>query len=270
MSTTAPRAKDDWSAKQYAKFLSERTRPSRDLFAHVPLASPARVVDLGCGPGNSTEVLVERYPGATVSGVDSSADMIRRARETLPGLSFEIADLESYRPSDAVDLFFSNAVFQWLPGATRVRILQGLVEALAPSGVLAFQVPNNLAEPSHVAMREAADAPGTPWAEKLAHLRMGRDEFPSARELHDALSPLCAEVDVWETRYFHVMESHEAIVEWVKGTGLRPFIEPLEGAEREGYLEAYLARLREVYPAQRDGTVLLPYPRLFVVATKKT
>lgn len=265
---TTGRRTDDWSAAQYAKFLSERTRPARDLLARVPLTSPRRVIDLGCGPGNSTEVLVERYPDADVSGIDSSADMIRRARETLPGRRFEVADLETFDSGGAVDLYFSNAVFQWLPGETRLQTITRLVRDLSPGGVLAFQVPNNFSEPSHVAMRETAAAPGAPWAKTLERVGRGRDEFPTASELHDALAPLCSEVDVWETRYFHVMESHEAIVEWVKGTGLRPFVGPLSEAEKEGYLREYLARLKKMYPSQRDGTVLLPYPRLFVVATK--
>lgn len=259
---------DDWSAKQYAKFLDERTRPSRDLLAQVPFDSPKRVIDLGCGPGNSTQVLAEHYPSSTISGIDTSADMIRKAKETLPSHTFEIADLETFKPDGPVDLYFSNAVFQWLPGATRMQTITRLVSDLAPGGVLAFQVPNNLSEPSHVAMREAATLPGAPWAKKLEHLGEGRDEFPTALELHDVLGPLCVEVDVWETKYFHVMESHEAIVEWVRGTGLRPFLEPLGEGEREGYLKEYLGRLREKYPKQKDGRVLLPYPRLFVVATK--
>lgn len=268
-STTTPRAKDDdWSAKQYAKFLNERTRPSRDLLAQVPLASPKRAIDLGCGPGNSTAVLAERYPDANISGIDSSEDMIRKAKETLPGLSFGIADLETFTPDEPVDLLFSNAVFQWLPGKTRVQTITRLVENLAPGGVLAFQVPNNLSEPSHVAMRDTAHAPDTPWAETLSRVNLGRDEFHTPSELHEALSPLCSDVDIWETRYFQTMESHEAIVEWVKGTGLRPFINPLSEAEREGYLKHYLVRIKELYPMQRDGTVLFPYPRLFVVATK--
>lgn len=259
---------NDWSAKQYSKFLNERTRPSRDLLARVALQSPKRVIDLGCGPGNSTEVLVERYPDADISGIDSSADMIRKAKETLPDHSFEVADLEAFKPDGPVDLYFSNAVFQWLSGKTCLQTITRLVQDLASGGALAFQVPNNLSEPSHVAMSEAATIPNAPWAKTLEHLKQGRDEVPTASELHDALSPLCSEVDVWETKYFHVMENHEAIVEWVKGTGLRPFVDPLSEGEKEGYLKEYLARLKEKYPSQKDGRVLLPYPRLFVVATK--
>lgn len=271
MSTSAPRsAGADWSAKQYAKFLDERTRPSRDLLARVPLAAPKRVIDLGCGPGNSTAVLAERYPEADLSGIDSSPDMIRQAKETLPSVPFDIADLQTYQPEGgAVDLLFSNAVFQWLPGDIRLRIITDLVASLAPGGSLAFQVPNNLSEPSHVLMRETAFAPGTPWEATMRRANPGRDEFQTHVELYDALSPLCSGVDIWETKYFHTLENHEAIVEWVKGTGLRPFVDPLSDAERTGFLAEYLNRLRKAYPSQQDGKVLLPYPRLFVVATKR-
>lgn len=269
MSTTASRAAGaDWSADQYAKFLDERTRPSRDLLARVPTTAPKRIIDLGCGPGNSTAVLAERYPEADLSGIDSSPDMIRKAKETLPGVPFSIADLTTYHPDGPVDLLFSNAVFQWLPGDSRVSIIKNLVSSLSPGGSLAFQVPNNLSEPSHVAIREAAFAPGTPWEETMRRANPGRDEFQTPVELYDALSPLCSSIDIWETKYQHVLENHEAIVEWVKGTGLRPFIDPLSDAEREAYLKEYLARLKKAYPSQHDGKVLLPYPRLFVVATK--
>lgn len=267
-STASAEKEDDWSAKQYAKFLNERTRPSRDLLAQVPLESPKRAIDLGCGPGNSTAVLAERYPDANISGIDSSEDMVRKARETLPELSFDIADLEAFTLNEPVDLLFSNAVFQWLPGKTRIQTITHLVEMLSPGGVLAFQVPNNLSERSHVAMRETAQAPNAPWAKTLSRVNLGRDEFHTPSELHDALSPLCSDVNIWETKYFHTMENHGAIVEWVKGTGLRPFINPLTESEREGYLQHYLGRIKELYPTQQDGTVLLPYPRLFVVATK--
>ncbi|PKS05470.1 hypothetical protein jhhlp_008847 [Lomentospora prolificans] len=259
--------KHDWSAQQYSKFLSERTRPARDLLAQVRLDAPRKVVDLGCGPGNSTEVLARRYPGSEISGIDSSPDMIRRAREILPQHSFEVADLTAFEPIEPIDLYFSNAVFQWLPGDVCLRTITRLVTHLAPGGVLAFEVPINFSEPSHVAMRETAAVPNSPWAETLRGVK-ARDAFPSASELTDALAPLCSEVDIWETRYFHVMQDHEAIVEWVKGTGLRPYIDPLSESEKEGFLRDYLARLKRMYPLQKNGTILLPYPRLFLVATK--
>ena len=259
---------DTWSADQYSKFLKDRTRPSTDLLAHVPNTSPKRVVDIGCGPGNSTAVLAERYPNAKVSGFDTSPDMIRKAKEVLPNVDFEVADLTSYKPEQPVDVLFSNAVFQWLPNGKRIEIVTQLLEHLAPGGTLAFQIPYNLNEPSHAVMREVAAMPNKPWTEILARANIERDQFPSPTEIWDGLKPLCADLDIWQTTYMHVMENHEGIVEWVKGTGLRPYVDPLDEKAREEFISIYLGKLKEAYTAQVDGKVLLPYPRLFVVATK--
>lgn len=259
----------DWSAKQYLKFNAERTRPARDLLLQVPLDNPKRVMDLGCGPGNSTAVLQERFPDAKLSGMDSSPDMIRKAKETLPGVAFEVGDLKTFEPDEPVDLFFSNAVFQWLSTQERLDILQRLMGRLATGGALAFQVPDNLTEPSHVAMQETANAPGEAWTEVLSRSAPKRDEFQTSAEIYDALIPFSSNVDIWRTTYYHIMKDHQAIVEWVKGTGLRPYLDPLGEEEAKGYLASYLAKLKEKYPAQSDGQVLLAYPRLFVVAVKK-
>ncbi|KAJ3549128.1 hypothetical protein NM208_g647 [Fusarium decemcellulare] len=264
----ASATKDTWSANQYSKFLNERTRPAVELLRRVPLAEPKRVIDLGCGPGNSTAVLADRYPNANLSGIDSSPDMIQKAKTTLPDVPFDVADLTTFKADGPVDLLFSNAVFQWLPGDSRIQILSRLIEQLSAGGSLAFQVPFNLSEPSHESMRETAFTPNTPWVETFKRTNPVRDEFPSPVELYDGMKPLCSELDIWKTTYYHVLENHEAIVEWVKGTGLRPFIDPLSDSVREEFLQSYLAKLRDAYPIQHDGKVLLPYPRLFVVATK--
>ncbi|KAF9786526.1 hypothetical protein IL306_001959 [Fusarium sp. DS 682] len=261
-------SKDTWSADQYSKFLKDRTRPSTDLLAHIPNTSPKRVVDVGCGPGNSTAVLAERYPNAHVSGFDSSADMIKKAKQVLPNVSFEVTDLLTYKPEEPVDVLFSNAVFQWLPNGQRIEIVRQLFNHVAPGGSLAFQVPYNLQEPSHALMRETADTPNMPWSEKLKAANISRDQFPSPTEIWDGLKHLCSDLDIWQTTYMHVMENHEGIVEWVKGTGLRPYIDPLDESEREAFIECYLSKLKKAYTAQKDGKVLLPFPRLFVVATK--
>ncbi|KAF4456337.1 trans-aconitate 2-methyltransferase [Fusarium austroafricanum] len=268
-STMMQSNKDTWSADQYSKFLKDRTRPSLDLLAQVPNTSPKRVVDVGCGPGNSTAVLAQRYPNAQVSGFDSSADMIRKAKETLPDVSFEVADLLSYKPDAPVDVLFSNAVFQWLPNGRRIEIIKQLFENVAPGGSFAFQIPYNMNEPSHALMTETADTPNMPWSEKLKAANISRDQFPSPIEIWDGMKHLCADLDIWQATYMHVMENHEGIVEWVKGTGLRPYIDPLTDSEREAFVEHYLNKLKESYTAQKDGKVLLPYPRLFVVATKE-
>ncbi|KAL5332960.1 S-adenosyl-L-methionine-dependent methyltransferase [Aspergillus crustosus] len=241
----------DWSANQYLKFEAERTRPSRDLLAQVPLRSPTRVVDLGCGPGNSTAVLLSQFPDARVTGIDSSPDMIKKARATLPEIEFSVEDLATYSPQEPVDVFFSNAVFQWLPRSERLQIIKRLMEAQPSGGVFAFQVPDNLTEPSHIAMREtAADGP---WASTLG--TAGRDTFQTPQEIYDELKPVCADVNVWHTHYYHSLESHKAVVDWVKGTGLRPFIDPLSPADKDSFLEAYLGRIEQLYPKTIDGRV---------------
>ncbi|KAJ5488115.1 Trans-aconitate 2-methyltransferase, C-terminal [Penicillium expansum] len=256
----------DWSASQYLKFENERTQPARDLLSHVPLTAPKRIIDLGCGPANSTTVLATQYPSATITGLDSSPDMIERAKKVLPDRDFHVEDLSTYSPDPAkpVDLFFSNAVFQWLKADDRIAVIKRLLQPQEKGAVFALQVPDNLNEPSHLLMVETA-AEG-PWAEKLAGVQ--RDGFQSPQELYDLVKPFCSQVQIFETSYYHALESHEAVIEWVKGTGLRPFLDPLEGAEEEAFLKDYLRRLQDAYPVSVDGRVLLKYPRLFMVAVK--
>lgn len=260
-------AAKDWSATQYLKFENERTRPSRDLIAQIPLTAPKRVIDLGCGPGNSTAVLAERYPHAHLTGMDSSPDMIEKARKTLPNVDFFLDDLLSFQPQEPVDLFFSNAVFQWLSFADRIKVITRLIQSQPPGGVFAFQVPDNFDQPSHVAMRETAAADG-PWTETLRPLKPARDPFQTPEELYNAIKPLCSTVNLWHTHYHHVLENHEAVVEWVKGTGLRPFIDPLKQEDKQAFLEDYLQRLKDAYPSMNDGKVLFRFPRLFMVAVR--
>ena len=262
----APEAKD-WSAAQYLKFGTERTQPVLDLLAQVPLKSPRRIVDLGCGPGNSTAVLREKYPHAHLTGMDSSLDMIERAKKTLPDTKFEISDLKSYKPPEPADFLFSNAVFQWLNYDERIDVFKNLIATQPPGAVFAFQVPDNFSEPTHTAMRETAEH--GPWAEALrnAHVPFER-AFQSPPQLYDALKPLCSNVIIWHTTYYHFLKDHQAIVEWVKGTGLRPFIDQLSSQYRERFLEAYLEKIKERYPVLHDGKVCLRYLRLFAVAVK--
>ncbi|BDD58729.1 hypothetical protein MAP00_003986 [Monascus purpureus] len=257
----------DWSAEQYLKFNAERTRPSQDLLSQVS-STPNRIVDLGCGPGNSTAVLAARYPNAHITAIDSSPDMIKKAQFTVPHIKFAVEDLRTYRPSpdEPVDLFFSNAALHWLSSQERITVIKDLIETQPSGGVFAFQVPDNFDEPSHLAMRQTAE--DGPWATTLSSLNPAREVFQSPHELYNQLKPLCSAVNVWHTSYYHVLDNHDDIVEWVKGTGLRPFIDPLSAEERDGFLKAYLERLKRAYPVLNDGKVILRYPRLFVVATK--
>jgi trans-aconitate 2-methyltransferase len=254
----------DWSASQYLKFEDERTRPARDLLAQVPLTKLRKAVDMGCGPGNSTELIAARYPDARVEGVDSSPDMLRQARERLPNCTFAQADLTTWTPEAGTDLLYANAVFQWVPN--HAAVLKRLLEALPQGGVLAVQMPDNLDEPSHTLMQQAARDPR--WAEKLRDAAARRDRLPSVDAYYDLFRPLSARLDIWHTIYNHPMDGTAGIVEWLKGTGLRPFLDPLTAEEKPAFLDLYQSQLGKAYPARVDGKVILRFPRLFIVAQR--
>lgn len=253
-----------WSARQYLTFEEERTRPVRDLLAALPKTEARAVVDLGCGPGNSTEALAARFPQAAICALDSSSDMLAAARKRLPSVRLELADIAAWDDPGPFDVILANAVLQWLPD--HATLLPRLAARLQPGGSLAVQVPDNLDEPAHRLMRElAADSA---WSAKLAGAAKARTERHDAEWYFRTLKPLCAKVDVWRTVYHHPLAGAVAVVEWFKGSGLRPFIDPLNESERAAYLERYTAAIAQAYPAQPDGTVLLPFPRLFIVATR--
>ncbi|WP_342358549.1 trans-aconitate 2-methyltransferase [Terrarubrum flagellatum] len=254
-----------WSVKQYVTFEDERTRPVRDLLRAIPTTDARRAIDLGCGPGNSTEALAAHFPQAAVSGMDSSPEMIEAARKRLPNIPFEVAAIETWSAKEPLDVIFANAALQWVPD--HVSLYPRLVAQLAPGGSLAVQTPDNLDEPAHRLMREvAADGP---WKDKLAKAAGARAPRESPDWYYNLMKPHCVRVDVWRTIYHHPLAGGaNGIVEWFKATGLRPFINPLSEAEREAYLDRYRAELAKAYPALDDGTVLLPFPRLFVVATQ--
>lgn len=254
----------DWNAEQYLKFEGERTRPARDLLAQIPNDHARKVVDLGCGPGNSTALLTERWPQADITGVDTSADMLRQARARLPQQTFIEANIAHFAAPADTDVLFANAVFQWLPD--HLRQLKRLVGALAPGGTLAVQMPDNIDEPSHVLMREVAHQ--GPWRTQLADAAKLRDAMPKPGTYYDALRPLCSRLDIWHTVYNHAMDDASGIVEWVKGTGLRPFVDPLEPPHRKQFFAEYTARIAATYLPQADGRVLLRFPRIFIVAVK--
>jgi trans-aconitate 2-methyltransferase len=253
-----------WSARQYTSFEAERTRPVRDLVSAIPNAEVRRAVDLGCGPGNSTEILAARFPAADVSGLDSSPDMIEAARKRLPDIAFDVADIRNWLPKAPLDLILANAVLQWVPD--HETLLPALVAKLGPGGALAVQVPDNLDEPSHRLMREVAG--NGPWAAKLKDAAAARTERHPAGWYFQLLRAHASHVDVWRTTYFHPLAGARAIVEWLKGTGLRPFLDPLGQSEREAFLARYEEAIAKAYPAEADGTVLLPFPRLFLVAAR--
>lgn len=254
-----------WSAKQYTAFEDERTRPVRDLLAAVPGQAAAAAVDLGCGPGNSTELLLQRFPDAEVTGLDSSPDMIAAARARLPQLRFEVTDISTWDAAGPFDAILANAVLQWLPD--HASLLPRLAAKLAPGGSLAVQMPDNLDEPAHRIMRDVA-ADGL-WAAKLAAAVGMRAGMGTPDWYYGLLRPHCARVDVWRTTYHHPLAGGaDDVVEWFKGSGLRPFLAPLNAGEQAGFLAEYRSRIADAYPALADGSVLLPFPRLFMVGTR--
>ncbi|KAF1975698.1 S-adenosyl-L-methionine-dependent methyltransferase [Bimuria novae-zelandiae CBS 107.79] len=281
--------KSDWSATQYLKFSTERTRAVYDLLSrtapHIQTPSP-RIYDLGCGPGNSTSVLLSAFPSARITGMDSSPDMLAKASSSglpTPQVDFIQGDLATFKPGEGeeegADMLFSNAVFHWLRGNTRLQTLVRLFKGLRKGGVLAIQVPDNYHAASHALMRATACMPDTPWSPAFAHTRIGDVSDPSRPDLdpieapaafYDALAEHAQSVDVWRTEYFHVLASPRAIVEWVKGTGLQPYLHAIgDERARKAFLEEYERKLAEAYPGLVDGKVLLGYPRLFVVAVRK-
>jgi trans-aconitate 2-methyltransferase len=256
-----------WSAAQYTAFEDERTRPVRDLLAGVPLLDVENAVDLGCGPGNSTQVLAQRFPAARISAIDSSEDMITAARKRLPAAHFEVAEIGAWIEASTGERFnvvLANAVLHWVPD--HAALFPALGSRLAAGGILAVQMPDNLAEPAQLLMREiAADGP---WSRKLAARGEARVALRSADWYYQLLRADCAHVDVWRTTYYHPLAGESAIVAWFEGSGLRPFLDPLDPAERSAYLARYTAAIRTAYPPLGDGSVLLPFPRLFLVARR--
>lgn len=253
-----------WNPAQYLKFQNERTQPCRDLVARIALDHPQRIVDLGCGPGNSTEVLAARWPDAGITGVDSSAEMIRTAREKFPQGDWQEGDISSWLAREAADLIFSNAALNWV--SDHARVIPHLFAQVAPGGALAWQVPANIDAPAHALMRKVAAS--AVWSAHFPEtVRKWFVHEPSF--YYDLLAPQAARVDIWLTDYLHVMESPAAIVEWYKGTGLRPFLEKLAAsADQERFLADYLAEIEAVYSPQPDGRVLFAFRRMFVIAQR--
>jgi trans-aconitate 2-methyltransferase len=252
-----------WDPKTYMSFGAERTRPAIELLARVPLESPARVADLGCGPGNSTALLVAHWPNADVEGVDSSAEMLSDARKSDIKARWTQADISAWEPSSDYDVIFSNAAYQWVSDHT--ALLPRLVSHVAPGGAFAFQVPRNFGDPCHTLMHEVAQ--NDRWAAKLKGVR-DRASVLEPEAYFGILEPRCDRIDIWEIRYVQVLTGEDAVYRWMMGTGLRPFANALEGAEREAFLAEYRRRVGEAYPMRAGGVTLYPFRRLFCVARK--
>ena len=251
-----------WDPAQYARFADDRTRPAHDLIDRIPLDRPRTLWDLGCGTGEITQRLALRWPEARVIGLDSSPAMLDRARGLGTGIEWRQGAIEDWSPEEAPELVFSNAALQWVED--HETLLPRLLRSLAAGGALAVQMPRNFEAPSHRLMREAAEA--GPWRSRLARkLRPTPVLTPAA--YFDLLAPHARRLDVWETDYLHVLEGDQPVVDWVKGTGLRPLIDALgPGHERDAFLADYSRRIALAYPRRPDGRTLFPFRRLFLVA----
>lgn len=253
-----------WDSSQYLKFKSQRTQPAIDLAERIGLDAPADILDLGCGPGNSTEILARRYPNAHILVIDNSPDMIQAAKAAYPGGEFCLCDAgrELSSLGHTFDVVFSNACLQWIPD--HPALLRNMMALLKPGGVLAVQIPMNQQEPIHQIISDLAASPR--W----------KDHFPSPRvfytlsqgEYYDLLATLGTRFDLWQTTYFHQMPTHEAIMEWYRGTGLRPYLEVLSPADKTRFEQDVLAEVVRAYPLQANGDILFRFPRFFFTAVK--
>jgi trans-aconitate 2-methyltransferase len=270
-----------WDATLYLRFGGERARPFFDLLARVGAEQPDYVVDMGCGPGNLTAVLAERWPSAAVCGVDSSPPMIEAAQRLVPeharrwqaspasgttmtshapGLSFVLDDVRHWEPQSLPDVIVSNAVLQWVPGHR--ELLVRWVDRLADDGWLAFAVPANFDQPSHVILRDMAAS--ARWRPLLRDVELNRQTADPA-DYAELLSGAGCEVDAWETTYVHILPGEDPVLEWYKGTGLRPVLAELDEDRAADFLAEYGERVREAYPPSSFGTVF-PFRRVFTVA----
>ena len=253
-----------WDPEVYGRWTNERARPFTDLLARVDVADPGLVVDLGCGPGGLTASLARRWPSARLVGVDSSAEMIAAARsldaeDVVDRVRFVQADLREWAPDAPVDVLVSNAVLQWVPD--HLELLPTFASWLAPGGVLALQVPGNFGSPAHTLLRELAGS--SRWRSRLPEAP--RAATPGPLDYLARLAALGLRVDAWETTYLHLLDGPDPVLEWMRGTGLRPTLAALHDADQAAFSAEYAERLRAAYPEQPFGTVL-PFRRVFAVA----
>lgn len=254
-----------WNADLYLQFANERTQPSIDLTARIRLEAPGRVIDLGCGPGNSTAVLRGRWPRSIIIGLDHSAEMIAKARAIEPSGTWEQGEIPTWAPGEKFDLVFSNAALQWVPD--HVTLIPHLLAQVAAGGALAVQIPAHLESPVHRAILEIADDPE--WSGQMASARWLLN-VGTPGSYYDLLCREAVRVDLWITIYQHVLAGPEAIVEWVRGTGLRPFLEALATEEQRARFTArLLERVTREYPRRAHGKVIFPFRRLFFVAYRE-
>lgn len=251
-----------WNPSQYLQYADHRHRPFVDLVARVDLDAPRRIVDLGCGPGNSTLLLADRWPDAALDALDSSAEMVSAARRN--GLAAEQGDVRDWTPTEDTDLVVSNALLQWVP--EHRELLAAWARALPRRAVIAVQMPGNFGAPSHRALREVARS--APWIDRLpTDLLRHDDTVDDPGDYARLLAGHGCAVDAWETTYIQQLSGPDPVLEWMRGTALTPVFDVLDADERTAFEADLAARLREEYPVEPDGDTLFPFRRVFCVAT---
>ena len=258
-----------WDPTRYTRFSDHRLRPALELLDRVPLGAPKLIYDLGCGTGNVTQLIAQRWPDATVIGVDNSPEMLETAQTLTGEITWIEADVATWQPDNAPDLIYSNATLQWLAGHD--ALIPRLVELLAPGGCLAVQMPQSWPLPSHRLMREtlAHGGPdGAPIGPAILREALDHVWVQDASYYYDLLSPMSQQIDIWETEYVQVLEGDDPVLEWVSSTGLRPVLNGLSDEDRRTFLASYSAQLRAAYPVRANGQTLYPFRRLFIVATR--
>jgi trans-aconitate 2-methyltransferase len=256
-----------WSPIQYQKFSNHRLRPALELLDRVPLKAPQAVCDLGCGTGEVTRIIAGRWPSAKVFGVDSSKEMLQKAKAGGGQVKWIEADVSSWTPEAAPDLIYSNATLHWVEDHR--LLFPRLAGLLNPGGCLAVQMPLSFDEPSHRLMRETlgdGGEDGGPLGPPELRKAVARRWVAHTDLYYELLAGRVSELDIWQTEYLQILDGQDPVLEWVKATGLRPVLNGLEGAERERFVEIYRQRLRQAYPRRADGKTLYPFPRLFIVA----
>jgi trans-aconitate 2-methyltransferase len=254
----------DWNPEKYLAFADERARPALDLIARIPNRVPKLVHDLGCGPGNSTRMLREAFPDSRITAVDSSPAMIAKAKSSGVEARFGVSDVTQWQPDLDADLVFSNALFQWVP--SHDQQLLRIFTALKPGAVLAVQLPDNLQEPSHRLMAEVAQ----PYLTKAEsdQIVKGRSSLLASSGYVELLQPGAKHVDVWRTTYHHRLKDHRTIADMFSATGLKPWLDAIDNPSTDEFLRAYVKAIAQHYPPMGDGSVLYPFPRLFILAIR--
>ncbi len=251
-----------WNAEHYLKYGDERTRAAADLAARIQLDEPTTIVDLGCGPGNSTQLLCKRWPHANIVGVDNSEEMLRSAKQAFPTQNWMLADIADWRPGNLLDLLYANAVLHWVPN--HHALIPTLFDFVSTRGALAFQIPSSTYPAVRTLIHDISR--DSMWNDRMAAPRNALTmESPSF--YYDALVHQASHLDIWETEYNHVMDSKNSILDWIASTGLRPFLAVLDGEdEQQAFLEQLQAGIDDAYDSRVDGKVLYPFRRTFVIA----